>query len=212
MEHVFVVDRGHLFDDESPHGFVSAGGEPEKAQRWIERIDRYGYFAERGSVENDPSRKQIIPYSIVTDGSRILLLRRLSGGGEERLHHLYSVGVGGHINTVDQTSSERETLQRGARRELLEEISLHQEVPMEIVGFVNDDSNPVGSVHFGVVFAVHSPDGEPTVLETAQLEGRMVDWQEAMDLLAREPDAFETWSRIVLKEWKFAPARGAHET
>lgn len=212
MEHVLVVDRTLLFGDDAPHGFVSAAAEPGKAQGWIERIRRHGYFAARSSVEDDPSRKQIIPYSVVTDGSRLLLLKRLSGGGERRLHHLYSVGVGGHVNRIDQTSSESESLFRGARRELLEEISLNDDIPMDIVGFVNDDSNPVGSVHFGVVFRVRCTDDEPAVLETNQLEGRMVFWQEANNLLDHEPESFETWSRIVLKGWRAVTERGGDET
>jgi predicted NUDIX family phosphoesterase len=201
-----------LFGDDTPFGFVSLAARPEKAQRWIERIRQYGYFAARSLVEDDPSRKQIIPYSVVTDGSRLLLLKRLSGGGEKRLHHLYSVGVGGHINRVDQCSSEDETIARGARRELLEEVSLSEEIPMEIVGFVNDDSNPVGSVHFGVVFRVRCTTEEPVVLETNQLEGRMVLWQEAIDLLDNEPSAFETWSRIVLNGWRTATEQDHDET
>ena len=212
MERVLVVDRSVLFGDHAPQGFVSAAAEPQKARLWIELIKTDGYFAPRPSVEDDPSRKQIIPYCVVTDGVRIFLLKRLKGGGERRLHHLYSVGVGGHINEIDQTAANSDVLLRGARRELLEEISLDAAAPMDIVGFVNDDSNQVGSVHFGVVFRVSCMDAKPVVLETSQLEGEMVPWVEVTSLLSHEPDSFETWSRIVIQGWGSVREEGPNET
>ena len=52
-------------------------------------------------------------------------------------------------------------LERGLRRELQEELVLDHVPPVELLGFINDDANAVGSVHFGVAFhlAVDDPVG-----------------------------------------------------
>ncbi|MEG1686418.1 MAG: hypothetical protein RR276_00900, partial [Angelakisella sp.] len=55
-------------------------------------------FIPRPEAENDPTRKQIIPYVVLCRGSEVFATRRLNKGGEARLHGLLSLGIGGHIN------------------------------------------------------------------------------------------------------------------
>ena len=60
-----------------------------------------GTYVPRPRAETDRSLKQIIPYLVLRDGDRIFLMKRTSAGGDARLHDLYSVGVGGHLNPGD---------------------------------------------------------------------------------------------------------------
>ena len=48
-------------------------------------------------------------------------MQRLKKGGEQRLHGLLSLGVGGHINPVDE--AEGSALTAGLRREVDEEVA-----------------------------------------------------------------------------------------
>ena len=73
---------------------------------------------------------------------------------------------------------------------------------------MNDDSNAVGSVHFGVIFRVRVKGTKPEIRETDQLEGTMVSWEQAANRLEQEPAVFETWSRIVLSGWTGMPDVG----
>ena len=203
-----MVDTDELLSGEAPQGLVPLNIAPLGGREWLFSIDSRGYFAPRPEVEEDPGRKQIIPYCVVTQEAKLLLLRRLSGGGEQRLHHLLSVGVGGHINPSDETSDQGGRLLVGARRELWEEIVIEEPFRMEVVGFVNDDSNAVGSVHFGVIFRVRVKGKRPEIRETNQLEGTMVSWDQAAKRLEQEPEVFETWSRIVLSGWTGMPDVG----
>src|SRR5437016_3151552 len=73
------------------------------------------------------------------------------GGQETRLHGLYSVGIGGHISEEDHgLFSKDRGYQEGMRRELNEEVAIH-EGNEATVAVINDDSTEVGCVHFGVV-------------------------------------------------------------
>ncbi|HET7667485.1 MAG TPA: hypothetical protein VFK56_15730, partial [Mycobacterium sp.] len=60
-----------------------------------------GRFVPRPHAEEDPSFKQLIPYVMVRDGERMFLTVRTAAGGDARLHGKASVGVGGHLNPVD---------------------------------------------------------------------------------------------------------------
>src|SRR3989475_9890731 len=58
-------------------------------------------YPNRSEAEQDKRYKQLIPYVLLIFNDRILRYRRGRGGGEARLHGLYSVGIGGHISDED---------------------------------------------------------------------------------------------------------------
>ncbi|MBN1426309.1 NUDIX domain-containing protein [Candidatus Fermentibacteria bacterium] len=199
MEKVLVVSRGLLFQGNDFHGFIPLDEAPGRGATWLDSIRLHAHFASRAEVETDPGYKQIIPYAVLLRGDEMLLFQRLSGGGERRLHRMLSVGVGGHINSGDEGQGE-DRLMAGARRELLEEVSIDHG-NMGIVGFVNDDTNPVGSVHFGVVFRVDVGGASPVSREPSQLDARMHPLQDVLSRFVADPGAFETWSSLVLSAW-----------
>src|SRR5271170_3575667 len=120
--------------------------------------DSHLAYRDRSEAELDRRYKQIIPYVLLICNGRILRYRRGKGGGETRLHGLYSVGIGGHISEEDnQLFSTNRGYQEGMRRELMEEVAIDaaNEPP---VAAINDDSTDVGYVHFGIVHIVRVPD------------------------------------------------------
>jgi predicted NUDIX family phosphoesterase len=64
------------------------------------------------------------------------------------------------------------------------------------VGLLNDDSNPVGAVHVGVVQVI-SVRGSVEIRERDQLEGRLVRPEELAAMLSRGTN-FETWSGLLI--------------
>ncbi|NLF07426.1 MAG: phosphoesterase, partial [Pirellulaceae bacterium] len=63
-------------------------------------------YRPRDEVEKDPGYKQLIPYMIFrhvgADGREtVFQYTRGKGMGEGRLHHKRSVGIGGHISSID---------------------------------------------------------------------------------------------------------------
>ena len=82
-------------------------------------VARHGLYLERPVAEVDPSHKQLIPYVVVRDGSRVFLMERTDAGGDRRLHGKASIGVGGHLNPVDEGD---DPLMAGLRREWEEEL------------------------------------------------------------------------------------------
>jgi predicted NUDIX family phosphoesterase len=194
MEFVYVVKRYDLFDLEFPHGFLTA--EEAGLPRILERARERGFFVERRHAETDSSMKQIIPYCVVTCDDSIFLLRRTSKGGEARLHGLLSVGVGGHINPVDEEVGD--VVEAGADRELAEEVIVEAPARREAIGVINDDATPVGAVHFGIVYRVEVEEPRVRVRETDQLEGEFVARAALREMLVSERDRFETWSSLTL--------------
>lgn len=164
-------------------------------------------YRPRGRMEEDPSFKQLIPYALFrwTDESGTVHLfeyLRGSGQGERRLHSKRSVGVGGHISSIDAAAAPTDpanhahhVYREGMRRELDEEVSIDTAYDERIVGLINDDQTPVGRVHLGVVHLCDVAEPRIRPREADILEGRFRPVGEILPRL----EAFETWSQIVVR-------------
>ncbi len=194
MEFVFVTPREALFPSCSPQGFQRFRSE-EDSHEFLERLTRQGFFVERERAERTPAWKQAIPYCVVTSDERVLLTKRRAKGGEARLHDKLSIGIGGHINPVDREDSS-DLVRAAARRELAEELEVRGAYELRLAGYLNDDSNPVGAVHVGLVFAAIA-SGPVHIREQDVLEGELVDPGELRALVARGAN-LETWSSILI--------------
>lgn len=195
MEFVYVVKRFDLFNLEFPHGF-HLGEEDGTLPSFLERIGSHGFFIERRFTEEDSGFKQIIPYAIVAHENRVLLLKRTSEQGEARLHNKLSIGVGGHINPVDRAE---DVLLQGCFREIEEEIFIEEDFDPVPVGYINDESNAVGSVHFGVVFMVKLNSDRVQVKETSMMAGEFVEWKELKKMVDSPEINFESWSSLIIQ-------------
>lgn len=108
-------------------------------------------FARRREIEYDFTVKQVIPYVIVLDPTNNILIYRRRGT-ETRLHDLWSLGIGGHINDTDHVPSNfKATLFSGMKRECFEEMGTEIK-DFSLLGIINEEQTDVGHSHIGIVF------------------------------------------------------------
>lgn len=194
-EEILVISR-QLFDD-----LGSFQGIETDVLRYLEAIldPANNFFMDRGEAEEDPSFKQIIPYALFHYKGRYLHYTRGKSGGESRLHAQGSVGVGGHINPIDERADPlgKATYLAGVEREIDEELNIKGAHQNRIVGLLNDDSNDVGKVHLGVVHIFDLESDDVTSAEDALAN---LAFQSSEDLTGRLRDTLETWSRFCVDE------------
>jgi predicted NUDIX family phosphoesterase len=198
VECVYVVPRADLFPRRYPRGFVPFGADLD-ARAVLECIATKGFFVERSVAETQPLWKQVIPYTAVTCGERVLLLERTKKGGEARLANKLSIGVGGHLDLVDLVGGERARIvERGTLRELSEELFVPGlSVAPQPFAIINDDDTEVGAVHVGLVQTLALSE-EVRVREADLLVGRYASRAELKQLVAANAN-FETWSRFFVE-------------
>jgi predicted NUDIX family phosphoesterase len=193
-EHVMVV-RTELFRE---IGFFQ--GFCADTKQYLDQLldESATSYLPRDKMEQDPSYKQLIPYCLFryTDESgkqSVFQYTRGSGQGESRLHNKRSVGIGGHVSSLDR--DDQSPYREGMRRELEEEVDIQTEYTESCVGLINDESNEVGQVHLGIVHIldVKSPNVTPREKDIA--EAKFVPVEELLNQL----EDFETWSQICLK-------------
>jgi predicted NUDIX family phosphoesterase len=195
MEFVYVIKRYDLFDLAFPHGFFT-GKEDGQRTAYLERIKNRGFFIERRFCEMDSGFKQVIPYSLVVHDDSILVLQRTTSQGESRLHNKLSIGVGGHINPVDEAEN---IIKEGCIREIDEELIIRESYEPVPIGFINDESNSVGSVHFGIVHRVVLSSGLVEVNETSMMKAEFVKISALKEMVAHPDTNFETWSSLIIQ-------------
>jgi predicted NUDIX family phosphoesterase len=132
--------------------------------------------------------KQIIPYLVLADAHRVFLMKRTRAGGDARLHDLYSIGVGGHLNPGDGG------ILGGLAREWREELDADFMPDFEFVGLLNDDTVDVGVHHLGVVYLADAGGRSVRIRETHKLSGSF----EEIEAVRAVYDRMETWSQLVL--------------
>jgi predicted NUDIX family phosphoesterase len=89
-----------------------------------------------------------------------------------------------------------DALSTGLRREWDEELVAEWEPEFVLLGLLNDDSNPVGSVHLGVVYEVDAARRPVAVREDEKLRGRMA----SRDDIRAAWERLETWSQLVARQ------------
>jgi predicted NUDIX family phosphoesterase len=173
----------------------------------LERAEPSLIIGRRNELEDSPAFGQMLPYILFhrtdKDGKvSLFTYRRGKGIGENRLLGKYSVGIGGHVDLADVVFSSNSvfgffaTLDNAMRRELAEEISFsgkYSNSNITFIGAINDNSDPVGRVHTGLLLAVSLPEGSEIATTEPELQTiGMIDEDgfSGLDL--------ENWSKIVI--------------
>lgn len=200
-EQIIVVKRDILFGSGTGHDLTFQG--TEQARDTIEifekRMDANYKIMRRGDAEKNPAYKQPIPYAVLRQGDQFFTYERLGGGGESRLHGKISLGVGGHMNQVDDSGDFKGILTENLMRELNEELVIRDagKLQFRTIGLINDDAADVGRVHIGVLIIIDLPaSAQISVREKDKLEGK---WMR-LNALA-DPKIFErleSWSAIAI--------------
>lgn len=155
-------------------------------------------YLPRSVAETDESFKQLIPYCVFKCGKNFLIYQRTKKGGETRLHDKWSLGVGGHVSKLDNEDGSA-SYEAGMLRELKEEVDFdltQGKVKNEVLGYIYDDSNAVGRVHFGVVHLIEvDNDAVLNFKDEALDKGSWVGY----DWLLENASWFENWSQLTIE-------------
>jgi len=170
----------------------------------------------RPSAERDYRLKQLVVYVVIKSKGLYLTYKRTTKTGEKRLKGKYSLGIGGHVNISDRQLTlfddhdKAGFILQAVWREVREEIRIKSRVlnNPELIGFINDDSDDVGKVHFGTVWLLRI--SEPKV--SRRKEGGLGELKfYDLNYLKIKKHYFEKWSKLLIdyfsetevKKWRY---------
>lgn len=133
------------------------------------------FWMEREEAETNENFRQVIPYCVLRHGALVYAYRRK--GAEKRLHGLWSIGVGGHVDHP-------ETIVEARDRELKEEVEIGCPYSVQYIGTLALSETPVDRVHIGMVY----------VLELKH------PWAGPGAFYLEPPEPLEGWSKFLWEE------------
>ena len=198
-----VVKRNVLFKDGEFQGFLPFG---EKDLISI-IAENHFYHARGDGLEDNRSLKQVIPYVWIINPlmKKVFIYKRVetkkSAGEykEKRYLNKYSAGVGGHIDKETEEGVE-DPIGAAMMRELREEVVMDNYPKPKLLGFLNDDSDNLGEVHFGIVAVAETTEkvgGRPS---EGLASANFYSIEEADKILLNSKNEVESWTRI---SWPF---------
>lgn len=160
----------------------------------------------RSVVEHDYNYKQLVVYVLINHQQVFLSYQRTPRTDEARLKAKYSIGIGGHVNIEDTTQLSlfgaddarwNDFVLEAVRREVNEEVQIQGTIlrTPKLICFINDDSNDVGQVHFGIVWLVKL--AEPNVTIRGERGIGKLSFR-SLTSLSSMRDGLESWSQLLV--------------
>lgn len=201
-EQLVMVVNKNLLLGECFQGFKSHGREDYESV-----ILRNAEYIKRGLAEKSPEYKQPIPYCIILNPStgKIYAYKRAvedSKYHEKRLQGKWSWGVGGHVEKYEEKSEN--PIKDALLRELQEEIDIGGEIKnIRVLGYINDDKDDVGIVHFGILYIVETDATEIKLRDKEIEKGEFKTIGELREICSSPEFVVENWSQISLEALEF---------
>lgn len=202
---IMAVKREILFSNNDYFEGFKAAAEIDYESRILKNFQ----CIERSRIEDDPEYKQPIGYSIIVNPllKQVFVYQRGvedTKYHEKRLQGKWSWGVGGHITQSDIKTEN--PIYGNIFRELKHEIGIRkigiQNPYLTLLGYINNDTDDVGKVHFGMVYIVeiNSRNIKPKSPEIK--EGQLRKLEELEKICLSPEFIVEEWSKIVLNPLK----------
>ncbi len=198
-EEVLVVSRKILFPHRNYHfeGFREVGEGTPDYEKIIERNFQT-------MLHKDASKefhfKQPIAYVAVFNlwEEKFFMYQRALKNGERGLLGKLSVGFGGHMNPVERVKG---GIRKSLAREVGKETGLGERGFIEVqpVGFINDESNDVNAVHFGLLYLAVTSSSTLSPQEEEIARWWLTDLDTMKDMKRNPEYNIETWTKIALE-------------
>lgn len=154
----------------------------------------------RREAEEDFSVIQLVSVFVIRHNNRYLTYMRTKRLPESRLHGVYSIGFGGHLNPSDLSNIFEPALGLPVlERELREEVKFESLGSTDICyrGLIYDTSREISKQHLGLVYDVVASSPAFEIGERGFLMNPKYETLEEID---RRRNDFENWSLLLIDE------------
>lgn len=192
---ILCIKRETLFQEKNFQGFCSI--DDENFLKTI--LANFEYLDRTEELENNREIQQIIPYVWIINPKtkKAFIYKRAKTGNEGRLYNKFSGGVGGHIDR-DTEENTKDPITAAMMREMKEEVIMNDYPSPKFIGFINDDLEEVGKVHFGVVALAETEEEIRPAEDMAH--GEFLSIEEIEKTFNNPENTIESWTLI---SWPF---------
>lgn len=195
MGEIAVIKKELLFQEDCFQGFKFFHECPNFEARVLKNF----FWHERESAEINPKLKQPIAYCLIWNPKTKKLFCYARGGEaenykEKRLQGRLSIGIGGHVEKEDYSEN---IIRSSLKREINEEVFGIINAKITLIGYLNDDTNSVGKVHFGFVFLIETESEDVRIKEEGKW-GKFEFIGKIKKDIENPKNTFDDWTKIVI--------------
>jgi predicted NUDIX family phosphoesterase len=191
---IMVIPKDILFVNNSQFQGFKPHSELEDYES---RIIEYKTFMPRGEAEKNFEHKQPIGYAVIVNPITKKIYCYQRAGNEERLSNKWSVGIGGHMNKGEDV--EDNPIHSCLIREMDEEVIINGSQDIKVIGYINDEKEEVGKVHFGILYLVETDSDDVFSNESRLINGKMMTIEEIKKIKDDPNSILEVWAQIALE-------------
>lgn len=192
---IMAIKKEILFKDGYFEGFREKNILDYEAQI----LANYSYY-QRTAVEHDKNLKQPIGYAVIINPKlkKVFAYQRANKEkeySEKRLWGRWSWGVGGHVEKDDLEKGN--PIRISTLREVEEEAGLNaKEQDLDILGYINNDTDDVGSVHIGILYVLKTDLEEFKSTNQEIITSGMKTIEELEEIINSQNYQVEEWAKI----------------
>ena len=108
--------------------------------------------------------------------------------------------MGGHIEREERDKPN--PLQTTILREIQEETGLSSMTSIEIIGYINDNSDDVNKVHFGIVYIIYTNDNDVNIMDEENIQIHFKSKDEIEQIMQSPNCNIESRSHIAREAYK----------
>lgn len=201
-EIILTLPRDKIFFTNYFQGFKA-----HQEDEYISRVLKYGEWHPKKGSDDNFLFKQPIAYSLIVNPAieKVFSYQRAKKSEHYAVTLLqgkWSWGIGGHISKIDEdVNNGMNIIERSFMRELGEEVGLYDAKP-KILGYINDDLDNIGKVHFGLLYLVETDKTHLVPNDPEITNGEFRTISELEDMINNKEYTVEGWSKIALEELK----------
>lgn len=191
---MMIVQRATLLDPDEFQGFRLA-----KDVDYRSRILSSYTYMRRGDAEEDERYKQPICCAIVVNRANrtVFVCQKMKNSSESRLHGTWSCCIGGHIEEEDERGLNG-VLEQGFIRERDEELVIASPPPVQLFGYLNDDSSAVSRVHFGIMYLIPLDSPDCALRDETLAHGSFRALEELEAICVPPHNVIDDWARFMI--------------
>ncbi len=152
-------------------------------------------WMKRDEAEDNREVQQVIPWTIFRWNNYYLELKKKQEGPHTRLYNKYSLGFGGHVfkHEMDKVGS----LDEWIKERFLQEMEYKGNLTVSTLGVVNDNTDELGSGHFGIVYLI---EGDSNLVSSRKnLQIRLSPLSE---FTGDDVRYWDRWSQMVYRQMR----------
>ena len=195
MQEILVLprERFHGLD-----GFVPWS----RASRLVDSVTEHINWMPRTDAERSEQWVQPIPCAIFRDSGGQYCVFRQARQLRSDLSHRVSFIVGGHIDSGWGNKNIRGVFEETAKREVLEEVGIDLDSPLQPVGMVVDSSSLLASRHIGFVYeAIVDVEIKSLVADEFSVGSKYNGQFFSIESLSRFRSEFDPWSFMLFSQY-----------